>query len=148
VIDEPSLLADLAEGLQSDDRLIRARTCMAIETISRDHPALLAPVVSELVDLSSRETVPQARWHLAEAFGRIGLTDAQADQVVLALLAYLADKSKIVRYCAVDALGVLGIRSSRREEIVEMIGGMTGVTKSLDKAVAKALRALLRDCRD
>jgi len=142
VIEHPDLLEDLAEGLLSDDRLIRARTCMTIEVISRDHPALLKAIVPQVVDLASRETVPQARWHLAEIFGNVTLSKEDAERVIPILLGYLGGKSKIVRYCAVQTLGVLGTRSSRRDEIMDSIGALTGVTKSLDKAVANALRAL------
>ena len=142
VINDPRLLTELAEGLRSDDRLIRARTCMALEVISRDAPALLEPLSPQLIDLAVHETVPQARWHLAEIFSRLSLTDEDVEGVVPALLEYLADKSKIVRYCAVDALGLVGARSARRSEIIEKVSVMTGLTKSLDRAVAGALRAL------
>jgi HEAT repeat protein len=142
VVEEPDLLGELAQGLQSDDKLIRARTCMAIEVISRERPALLAPVVPQLIELAATETVPQARWHLAETFGRVSLSEADVERVVTHLLRYLSDKSKIVRYTAVDTLGLLGSGSARRAEITETIGRMMGVTKSLDKAVARALDVL------
>lgn len=142
IIDHPDLLVDLAQGLRSDDKLIRARTCMAIEVVSRDHPALLETIVPQLVELASRETVPQARWHLAEVFGKVALSGEDPERVVPILLGHLTDRSKIVRCCAVQTLGVLGARSSRKGEIIEGISTLTGVTKSLDKAVANAMRAL------
>jgi hypothetical protein len=142
VIGDPALLTSLAQGLHSEDRLVRARTCMAIEVISRDDPALLTPIVPQLLDMAPRERLPQARWHLAEIFGRIRLGDEQVESVVASLLTYLEDRSKIVRCCAVDTLGALAGRTVRRDEIIETISGMTGVTKSLDRAVARAMRAL------
>ncbi|MHC5059212.1 MAG: hypothetical protein ACYTKD_31550, partial [Planctomycetota bacterium] len=64
VIDDPDSLPALAEGLSLDDKLIRARTCMSMEVLSRSHPELLEPLVSELIHTAERETVAQARWHL------------------------------------------------------------------------------------
>lgn len=142
VIAQPVRLADLAKGLRSEDDLIRARTCMALEVISRDHPALLTFIAPQLVELAARERVPQARWHLAETLGRVALSDEQLEQIIDALLAYLADGSKIVRYTAVETLGMLGGSSDRRNEIIEKISSLRGMTKSLDKAVVRALRTL------
>ena len=142
IIDDHNLLVDLAKGLHSDDKLIRARTCMAVEVISRDHPGLLRGLVPQLVELASSEPVPQARWHLAEVFGNVALSDEDTERVIPVLLEYLGDRSKIVKYCAVQTLGVLSARSSRRDEIVERIGALAGDSKSLAKAVSKAMQNL------
>jgi len=45
IIADPRLLADLVKGLSSDDKVIRARTCMTMEVISRDNPDLLIDVL-------------------------------------------------------------------------------------------------------
>lgn len=142
VIDDPATLPTLAVGLRSEDKLLRARTCMALEIISRDHPELLTNVGPQLIAVASQEKVPQVRWHIAEVWANVPVAAKDVDQVVTILLDWLRDKSVIVRYCAVQALGVLGGSSSAREEVVRRIDAMRGQSKSLDKAVARASATL------
>ena len=132
IINHPRLLMDLAEGLHHDDKLIRGRACMTMEVISRDHPGLLVDVVPQLIELASTDTVPQVRWHVAEIFRNVALSDEDAERTIPTLLGYLADKSKIVKYCAVQALGVLGRRSPLRGEIVNRISALSSQYTSFD----------------
>ena len=142
IITDPRLLPDLAEGLCRDDKLIRARTCMAMEAISRHDPDLLSGVVSQLTDLAATDSVPQVRWHLAQILARVPLSSEQAEGLIPILLGYLDDRSKIVKYCAVRALGSLGGSSPARLEIAEAISGLGSENRSLAKAVAKAQKDL------
>jgi len=142
VIGDPGSLPALAEGLALNDKLIRARTCMSMEVMSRSHPELLEPLVPELIRTAEHEAVAQARWHLAEIFCNVSLDREQAEQAVSILLEYLEDKSRIVTYCAVQALGVLGKQSARRSEIAAAVERHVGDSKSMAKAVARALAEL------
>jgi hypothetical protein len=142
VIDDLSSLPSLAEGLSLDDKLVRARTCMALEVISRTRADLLRPLVPDLLGAAERETVAQARWHLAEIFCNVPLTRKRAERAIATLLGYLGDRSKIVTYCAVQALGVLGKDSPRRSEIGAAIRERSGDSKSMAKAVARALEEM------
>ena len=123
IISDPLLLDEMKEGLKSDNKVIRGRVCMTLEILSRTHPDLLADILSPLIELGITDTVPQVRWHIAEIFGNVQIPDDRIDQVVRILLDYLEDKSKIVKYCSVQTLGILGNRSSLKEEIKTMIGG-------------------------
>ena len=142
IVENPQLLPDLVEGLGSDDKLMRARTCMTMEVISRHDPELLSSVVPQLTDLATTDTVPQVRWHLAEILTRVPLASDQAEGLIPILLGYLDDRSKIVKYCAVRALGSLGGSSPARLEIAEAISGLGSENRSLAKAVAKAQKDL------
>ncbi len=142
IIDDPSLLTALTKGLHSDDKVIRARTCMTMEVVSRDHPDLLLGTLAQLIELASTDTVSQVRWHIAEVFGNVAVSDDDAEQIISILFEYLSDKSKIVKYCAVQTLGILGKTSSRREEIVSRISVLKNESKGLTKAVRKALENL------
>jgi HEAT repeat protein len=142
ITNHPQLLTDLTEGLLHTEKLIRARTCMTMEIISRDHPDLLAAVVPQLIELASTETVPQARWHLAETLGNVALSDEDAERIIPVLLGYLVDKSKIVKYCAVQTLGILARKSPLRGTVVNSISALRDESKSLAKAVTKALQNL------
>jgi HEAT repeat protein len=142
IINNPGLLATLTEGLESENKVIRGRTCMTMEVISREHPDLLTGTIPQLIELASRDTVSQVRWHIAEVFGNIPVSDDDIEQIIPILFEYLSDKSNIVRYCAVQALGILGKGSSRRENIVHRISVLRNESKGLAKAVSKALENL------
>ncbi len=104
LIDVPPRLSEVCALLPCDDKLLRARACMALEVLSRTHPDLLVPVMDDLVAAAARESVAQARWHLAEIFTCVPLTDAQKTRTTELLKGYLGDRSKIVRFCAAKAL--------------------------------------------
>ena len=142
VVDNPALLPALAEGLYSEDKLIRGRTCMAMEVISREQADLLAGTVPQLVELASRATVSQVKWHIAEVFANIPISGADGERIIPILLQYLDDRSRIVKHCAVQALGVLGKMSPRRTEIASRISPVANESKSLAKAVHRALQSL------
>ncbi len=142
VIANPDELGLLAKGLSHDKKLIRARTCMALEIISRTDPELLLDSISKLIDLASTERTPQARWHLAEIFTNTELTSDQVALVIPILLEYLSDKSKIVAYCSVMALGKLGRNSPHSATIIESIKPLRYVSKSLAKRVDTAIEHL------
>lgn len=142
VVDNPALLPALTEGLCSEDKVTRGRTCMAMEVISRERPDLLAGTVSQLIELASRATVSQVKWHIAEVLANVSLSGADVERVIPVLLEYLDDRSKIVKYCAVQALGILGKTSPRRADIVRRISPLANESKSLAKAVHKALEHL------
>ena len=142
IISEPRLLNELIEGLKSDNKVIRGRVCMTLEIVSRGHPDLLTDILPQLIELSSVDTVPQVRWHIAEIFGNVQIPDDRIDQVVRILLDYLEDKSKIVKYCSVQTLGILGSRSSLKEEIKIKINEQKDASKSLSKIVGQVLESL------
>jgi HEAT repeat protein len=137
-----SLLPDLVQGLRSADKIIRARTCMAMEVISRRHPALLQDLVPRLIELAATDRVPQVRWHIAEIFANVPLPADEAERIIPILLEYLKDRSKIVRYCAVQTLGILGRESPSRPKIAAQIAALQDDSKSLNKAVTQALQHL------
>lgn len=142
IVNNPSLLIDLAQGMQSENKVIRARVCMTMEIISRQHPELLNEVVSQLIELAARDTVAQVRWHIAEIFGNVHIRDEDIEQIIQILFEYLKDKSKIVKYCSVQTLGILGGRSVLGDEIVARIQDLKGVSKSMHKIVTKTLQNL------
>jgi HEAT repeat protein len=142
VIGDPGSLPALAAGLSLDDKLIRARTSMCLEVMSRTHADLLQPLIPELIRTAERETVAQARWHLAEIFCNLTFDREQAERAISILLTYLRDKSKIVNYCAIQALGKLGRHSARRSEIAAEVQRRANLSKSMAKVVARALAEL------
>lgn len=142
IIANPHLLNELTQGLRSENKVIRGRVCMTMEIISRQHPELLADVLPQVIELAAIDTVPQVRWHIAEILGNVEISDDDIEKIVRILLEYLEDKSKIVKYCSVQTLGILGGKSSLKGEIVAKIGEQKNVSKSLSKIVTQALEEL------
>jgi hypothetical protein len=142
IVSNPSLLNDLAQGLGSENKVIRGRVCMTMEIISRQHPELLNDFVPQLIELALIDSVAQVRWHIAEIFGNVHIGDEDIEQIIQILLEYLKDKSKIVKYCSTKTLGILGGRSVLRNEIADNIRGLKDVSKSMNKIVVKTLQTL------
>ena len=127
VIGDPRLLPRLAAGLTLDDKLIRARTCMCMEVMSRTHPGLLAPLADELLH-ASEERLPRGRSHR----GR-GAPDDEHD---LALhLAPAEPEPQLAERAAHDLLVELGqlatearrpLLSEGPAEVVEGLGLLKG----------------------
>jgi hypothetical protein len=113
-----------------------------MEIISRQHPELLIDVLPQVIELAAIDTVPQVRWHIAEILGNVEISDDDIDKIMRILLEYLGDKSKIVKYCSVQTLGILGGKSSLKGEIIAKIGEQKNVSKSLSKVVTQALEEL------
>lgn len=142
ILSNPSLIEMIMPGLSSSNKVVRGRVCMTMEIISRTAPELIFQNLSQLVDLASKDTVPQVRWHLAEIFGNVRLPEYLIDPVTDIMLDYLDDKSKIVKFCSVQTLGVLGKRTIRKPEIINRIKSQKDKSKSLGKIVSKVLTDL------
>jgi hypothetical protein len=142
IIANPHLLNELTRGLRSENKVIRGRVCMTMEIISRQHPQLLADVLPQVIELAAIDAVPQVRWHIAEILGNVEISDDDIEKIVRILLEYLEDKSKIVKYCSVQTLGILGGKSALKDEIIARIGEQKNVSKSLSKIVTQALEEL------
>ena len=142
ILNDPTRLEELKPGLASEDRLLRARTCMALEIISRSQPELLNGLLPDLVELSARDTVPQVRWHLAEIFTVADLTETQQEALIPILLDYLEDRSRIVKYCAVTTLGVVAVDSPQKRRVRDRIRLLAGESKSMARAVDQSLENL------
>jgi len=119
-----------------------------MEIISRKHPKILEDVLPQVIELAATDRVPQVRWHIAEIMGNVRVPDNDLDQTVGILIEYLEDKSKIVKYCAVQALGILGCRSSLKNEIIIKIGEQKEMSKSLSKIVTQVLADLDTNRKD
>ncbi|MCD4670002.1 MAG: HEAT repeat domain-containing protein [Actinomycetia bacterium] len=133
IVENESLLKDLVVGLSSDDKILRGRVCMTMEIISRTNPKLVEKYIDDLIKLGSIDKVPQVRWHIAEIISNIYLSQENKKQLIPILLKYLDDKSKIVKYCAIQALGFVG--ELKKDIIIEKISQYKDVSKSMGKII-------------
>lgn len=121
VLKNPLLLKELIEGLHSSDNVIKMRTAHALEYISRKNPELLEPVKPTLVNAAS-DTLPEVRWHLAQIFGNVPLSQKEQDVVVSILFDYLDGESILVKAWSIASLGVLAEKDGNiRDRIIQRI---------------------------
>ena len=137
VLRNPLLLKELIEGLHSSDDVIKMRTAHALEYISRKNPELLEPVKPTLVN-SASDTLPEVRWHLAQIFGNVPLSQKERDAVVSILFDYLDGESILVKAWSIESLGALAEKDGDiRDRIIQRIEPFQN-----DKSPAVRKRAL------
>jgi len=144
VIENPSLLSKLVEGLSESDDVVRARTAHAFERISRANPELLHRLTSQFIKLASTEKVPMVKWHLAMIFGNAWFPEEETNAVLAALFRLLEDESVFVKSWAMVSLVFWGRRiRSKREEIAARIRAFQDDKSiAIRTRVTKALRVL------
>lgn len=104
VLKEPSLFDALFNGLFNEDDVVRMRAADAIEKISKTNPEILKPYKRKFIYEISQIEQQEVRWHLAQIFPRLNMTDKEKKEVINILKNYLNDKSKIVKTFAMQAL--------------------------------------------
>lgn len=107
VLRTPQLFTTLFEGLHDDNPLIRMRTADALEKITAQRPAWLAPYKYELLRLLAAPEQPEVRWHLIQMAPRLHLTLRERAKTISVLKNYLSDNSSIVKTSAMQTIAEL-----------------------------------------
>jgi hypothetical protein len=71
VLADPTLFAELFEGLSATDPLVRMRAADAAEKITLQHPKLLKPFKSSLLKNIALIKQQEVRWHVAQMIPRL-----------------------------------------------------------------------------
>ena len=109
----PDLVSEPVRGLRHGNSLVRIRAADALEKASRDRPAMLAPFQELLLEIAEESVEQEVRWHSAQMLPRLPLTRKDVDRAASILRGYLADRSAIVKVCALQALVELSCRDRR-----------------------------------
>ena len=114
----------LVRELFGQDVEVRKRAADVARRITERDGRLLEPYADELTGLL--ETVPveesRTRWHLGLVVPRVAHTRVQRLRAARAMSLLAADESNVVRYSAVEGLGLLAVQeASLRDEAEEMI---------------------------
>jgi len=137
----PRLASVLVRGLVHADPLVRMRSADALEKASADRPGLLGRFECRLFDLAGTATQQEVRWHMAQMLPRLCLGAADRGVAVRILTGYLADRSRIVQACALDALGELA------QEDARLCGQVLPRIEAAIAAGSPAVRARARQIR-
>lgn len=144
VLQQPDLMADLIEGLDHQDDVVRGHTADALEKIGRSHPELLEGYTPKLLACMQTDPVAMVRMHLAMIFGHLAMYEARADDFIAALLTVLEDESVFAASWAIVSLCILGrMYPGRRDEILQQIVALQGhESVAIRSRVRKAVRVL------
>ncbi len=106
VLHDKSRLDELYACMFAEDAWVRMRAADAIEKICRKQPDWLLPYVDRFQKELSASTQPSIRWHLAQIYGQLPLTNAQQQLAQDWLKALLSTKEAdwIVAANAMDTL--------------------------------------------
>lgn len=122
ILQEPDLIDDLMEGLDSPEEVIRGHTADALEKIARSRPDLLEPYIPRLLTCLRTDPVAMVKMHLAMILGHLADREEQVDDFIAVLLSVLHDKSVFAISWAVVSLCIIGRRyPDKREEILREI---------------------------
>jgi hypothetical protein len=144
VLETPERMAILFSGMASDDPLVRMRCADAAEKITVLHPEYLLPHKKLLLETLSKTEQKEIRWHIAPMLARLPLSEAEQGKAVDILLAYLNDRSSIVKTFAMQALADLAARDGKlRPFVLRHIRELAVIGTPAMKARGKKLLARL-----
>lgn len=122
VLKRPEKFAELIACLWADDPAISMRAADAAEKASRERPELLQPHTAELLGLLAETAQQELRWHLAAMVSRLRLTPAECQRTFESLMAYLDDRSSIVKASAMQGLFELAMQTPKlRRRVLEIL---------------------------
>jgi len=105
VLQDQTLFGDLISGMKSSDPVIRMRSADVVEKVARTRPELLVPYKEELICKIPQIDQQEIRWHLAQIYTYMTLSNREEQQVVELLFAWISQsKSKIVKVNAMESL--------------------------------------------
>jgi hypothetical protein len=126
VLANPALFSVVFEGMSDADSIVRMRCADAVEKITVVHPAFLQPYAKQVFKLAEAAGEKEVKWHLAQLLSRLDLNRAERQHAVAIMQTYLADKSRIVKTFAMQALADIAIKDAElREPIVAQLRELT-----------------------
>lgn len=145
VLADPGLFDIVFQGMAVSDPIVRMRCADVIEKVTRDHPDWLAPFATPL--LTTIAPIPQAevRWHVAQMLPRLPLTPDERTAALDWLNRYLADDSRLVKTCAMQALADLALYDAAlRPAILAQLEALTHTGSPAMRSRGRKLLAGLR----
>jgi hypothetical protein len=126
VLNDPSLFEVVFNAMLSDDPIIRMRSADAVEKITAKYPEYLQPYKEKLIQQVAKIDQQEVRWHVAQMFPRLELSEEERAVIVEILLGYLNDKSKIVKTFSMQALADFAERdASLRFKVIQLLEELT-----------------------
>lgn len=91
VLNNRTLLKVLYGCMFSQDAWVRMRAADAFEKVCRQHPEWIEPYIDRMqADLSGAEQQPSIKWHLAQMYQQVKLTNEQKERALTWLTSMLS----------------------------------------------------------
>ena len=144
-LQNPQLLDKLIEGLDSTNKVVRARTAHALERISRINPEILEEYLPRFISSANEDDVPMVKWHIAMLLANIPLSKNWRKEAITTLVRLLKDESNFVKSWAISSLAILGRKNkSDRRKIMNNIKPLkdhsSASIRTREKTALKILR--------
>jgi len=94
VIQNTELFDLLLDGPNEDDDLVRGRTALALEKVSRVHSELFKGYTDRLIEFAKNDSLPFVLWHLAMLFVNLDLSRNEENEIISTLF-YLLKQIKV-----------------------------------------------------
>lgn len=92
VLEERSRLSELYVCIKHEDAWVRMRAIDTVEKICRVHPEWIDPYIDNMINELTSSEQASIRWHLAQIFKQVQLSDSQRALVIDWLAKLLLDK--------------------------------------------------------
>ena len=146
VVADPSLFEIVFKGMSSKDPVLRMRCADVVEKVTVQHPEYLVPYKRKLIVEVSKINQQEVRWHVAQLFSRLELTNNERKEVLDILYEYLKDKSKIVKTFSMQALADIAEQNvDLKPEIIEKLEILTQEGSPAMKSRGRKLLSKLKD---
>jgi hypothetical protein len=145
VISDPSLFEIVLKGMSYDDPVLRMRCADVVEKVTAQHPEYLVPYKRNLINEVSKINQQEVRWHVAQLFSRLELTNNDRKEVLKILSDYLKDKSKIIKTFSMQALADIAEQDiSLKPGIIQNLEVLTRAGNPAMKSRGRKLLAKLK----
>jgi hypothetical protein len=126
ILHNPSLFAEVFEGMLHDDPRVRMRSADALEKVSKIHPEFLQPFKNRLINEVSKIEQQEVRWHVAQMISYLNLTNSDIKKITSLLFSYIdSSKSNIVIVFSLQTLADIAIKdTSLKPQIIEKLTQM------------------------
>ena len=104
VLAQPLLLEEIIDGLRMDDPIIRSRVAHVVMQVALEAPHLVEPYKDVLLHEVSAIPQWEVREQISKVLPRLPLTPDEIAAAYHLYETYLADRSSIVRTCAMQGL--------------------------------------------
>ncbi|MCB1104749.1 MAG: hypothetical protein H7A44_03595 [Opitutaceae bacterium] len=153
VLAQPELIDELFDGIASDDEVIMARASDALEKVAAARPDVLQPYKQELLERVAHIKHWVVRAHVCQLLPRLDqLTATERRRAIALIQTYFADRSSIVRACAVECLVHLSAPADfakERTRVIALVNDCAahGDTPALRARARKMQRLLARQAK-
>ena len=122
VLDTPSLLHEIIDGLRTDDFILRSRCAHTIASVGFEQPELLESYKAEFLNAFSLIEQWEVREQMSKVIPLLQLDSREMAQAETIMELYLADRSSIVRTCALQArFDLLKLDASKSDDVHRLL---------------------------